>query len=115
MNEERICVTGRWSRLTEKMGKGILDDAVSLVKGGRKDYILGVHIADVTNYVQENSTLTERGTGKGYKCISGRPCDPHDKPPHTLRMELCLRQCRRGQDLHSAHHDSGSVMVMDRT
>ena len=28
-----------------------LDDAVSLVKEG-ENYILGVHIADVTNYVQ---------------------------------------------------------------
>lgn len=33
-----------------------LDDAVSLVKEG-ENYILGVHIADVTNYVQENSAL----------------------------------------------------------
>ena len=42
-----------------------LDDAVSLVKEG-ENYILGVHIADVTNYVQENSALDrealERGT-----------------------------------------------------
>ncbi len=42
-----------------------LDDAVSLTKEGGK-YLLGVHIADVTNYVQENSALDwearERGT-----------------------------------------------------
>lgn len=42
-----------------------LDDAVSLYKEGGK-YFLGVHIADVTNYVQENSALDyearERGT-----------------------------------------------------
>ncbi|MEF9946552.1 MAG: ribonuclease R [Lachnospiraceae bacterium] len=42
-----------------------LDDAVSLTKEGNR-YILGVHIADVTNYVQENSALDheayERGT-----------------------------------------------------
>ena len=41
------------------------DDAVSLTRDG-EDYILGVHIADVTNYVQENSALDrearERGT-----------------------------------------------------
>ena len=38
---------------------------MSLVKDG-ENYILGVHIADVTNYVQENSALDrealERGT-----------------------------------------------------
>lgn len=33
-----------------------LDDAVSVSKEG-DDYVLGVHIADVTNYVQENSAL----------------------------------------------------------
>lgn len=42
-----------------------LDDAVSLTKDGMY-YQLGVHIADVTNYVQENSALDwearERGT-----------------------------------------------------
>ena len=42
-----------------------LDDAVSLTKNGAQ-YQLGVHIADVTNYVQENSALDwearERGT-----------------------------------------------------
>ena len=42
-----------------------LDDAVSLTKDGTQ-YQLGVHIADVTNYVQENSVLDwearERGT-----------------------------------------------------
>lgn len=42
-----------------------LDDAVSLSKEG-EHYFLGVHIADVSNYVQENSALDweaiERGT-----------------------------------------------------
>ena len=42
-----------------------LDDAVSLTRDGAL-YQLGVHIADVTNYVQENSALDwearERGT-----------------------------------------------------
>lgn len=42
-----------------------LDDAVSLVMDG-DNYVLGVHIADVTNYVQEHSALDveaqERGT-----------------------------------------------------
>ena len=42
-----------------------LDDAVSLSREG-ENFLLGVHIADVTNYVQENSALDwealERGT-----------------------------------------------------
>ncbi len=35
-----------------------LDDAVSLRRDG-ENYVLGVHIADVTNYVQENSALDQ--------------------------------------------------------
>ena len=42
-----------------------LDDAVSVERDG-ENYVLGVHIADVTNYVQEKSALDrealERGT-----------------------------------------------------
>ena len=41
-----------------------LDDAISITRDG-KNYILGVHIADVTNYVQENSVL-DREAGQVY-------------------------------------------------
>ena len=41
-----------------------LDDAVSLTMDG-DNYILGVHIADVTNYVQENSALDKEALKRG--------------------------------------------------
>ena len=41
-----------------------LDDAVSLSLEG-DNYILGVHIADVTNYVQENSALDREALKRG--------------------------------------------------
>ena len=41
-----------------------LDDAVSLVREG-ENYILGVHIADVTNYVQEKSALDQEARFRG--------------------------------------------------
>ena len=37
-----------------------LDDAISITKEG-ENYQLGVHIADVTNYVQERSALDRGG------------------------------------------------------
>lgn len=41
-----------------------LDDAVSLTRDG-DHYILGVHIADVANYVQENSALDREALDRG--------------------------------------------------
>ena len=41
-----------------------LDDAVSLVMDG-ENYVLGVHIADVTNYVQERSALDKEALKRG--------------------------------------------------
>ena len=41
-----------------------LDDAVSLYKDG-DDYILGVHIADVSNYVREGSPLDKEALERG--------------------------------------------------
>lgn len=52
-----------------------LDDAVSLSKEGNL-FHLGVHIADVSNYVQYNSAL-DREALKGNQRVSGRPGDPY--------------------------------------
>lgn len=41
-----------------------LDDAVSVEKAG-ENYLLGVHIADVTNYVQERSALDKEALKRG--------------------------------------------------
>lgn len=41
-----------------------LDDAISLEKDN-EGYLLGVHIADVTNYVQENSALDHEALSRG--------------------------------------------------
>jgi len=41
-----------------------LDDAISLTMDG-ENYVLGVHIADVTNYVQERSALDREALSRG--------------------------------------------------
>ena len=46
-----------------------LDDAVSLTKEGNI-YHLGVHIADVSNYVQGGSALDKEALKRGHQCIS---------------------------------------------
>ncbi len=42
-----------------------LDDAVSLTEDAEGNYVLGVHIADVANYVQENSALDREALKRG--------------------------------------------------
>ena len=46
-----------------------LDDAISITKEG-ENYQLGVHIADVTNYVQERSALDREAYGARNECVS---------------------------------------------
>lgn len=71
--------------MTERTRK-IWDDAVSLRREG-EHYILSVHIADVANYVQENSALDwearERGTSV-YLADRCCPCCPGLFPTDLL-------------------------------
>ena len=63
-----------------------LDDAITLTKEGDR-YILGVHIADVTNYVQENSALDREALERGTSVYLVDRVIP--MLPHTLSNGMC--------------------------
>jgi len=63
-----------------------LDDAITLTKEN-DDYILGVHIADVTNYVQENSALDREALKRGTSVYLADRVIP--MLPHILSNGMC--------------------------
>ncbi len=70
-----------------------LDDAVTLRKEG-EDYILGVHIADVSNYVQENSALDREAKRRGTSIYLVDRVIP--MLPRTLSNGIC--SLNQGED-----------------
>ncbi|MCD8038624.1 MAG: ribonuclease R [Lachnospiraceae bacterium] len=100
-----------------------LDDAVSLTKEGEL-YRLGVHIADVTNYVQENSALDWEAKNRGtsvYLVDRVLPMLPHklsngicslNEGENRLALSCLMTIDKRGEVV--SHELVESVINVDR-
>ncbi|VDI18982.1 Hypothetical predicted protein [Mytilus galloprovincialis] len=70
-------------------GTKVLDDAISIDKSDDGSFRVGVHISDVTAYIEKGDEIDIEAAERGTTYFSGRYNDPHCMLPEPLSLDTC--------------------------
>ncbi|VDI71760.1 Hypothetical predicted protein, partial [Mytilus galloprovincialis] len=76
----------------DPMNSEVLDDAVSINKLRNGGYRVGVHITDVSSFVDIDSALDEEARQRGTTFFRGQFGDPHQMLPEPISIKCSLKE-----------------------
>lgn len=73
----------------DPVGSKVLDDAISIKELDNGEWRVGVHITDVSVFIEQNCALDLEARHRGTTFFCGQFSDPHEMLPEPLSTERC--------------------------